>query len=174
MPRKTQSASVSDAGTSNTWRDALLASALVAGVAALAVAAQLLWFEEAFSDRARLLMLLAAEGGFAATLVSAFPALWIAQNWWPWLRAALGAIVTGGLFVPATMFFFALKIRVVDGRVEADSVTDLGATELFWSMFGAMGMFTPTGLRYLAPWAALAVCAAAFLILYRWPRRRLR
>jgi hypothetical protein len=135
---------------------------------------RLFWFGEAFSDRAFLLILIAAAGGFTTMLAVAFAALWFAVPWHPLLRAALGAPLAGGLFVPATLFFFALKIRVIDGRIEADSVTDLGMTELFWSMFGAMGMFTPTGLRYLAPWAALAVCAAAFLILYRWPRRRLR
>ena len=72
--------------------------------------------------------------------------------------------------MPATLFFFAIKIRIIDGRIEADSVTDLQAEELFWSMFSAMGMFTPTGLRYLLPWPLVAVTLTAAILLYRWPR----
>jgi hypothetical protein len=170
MLPKTPSAFVSDPTITSSWRGALVVSAMVAVVAALAVATRVLWLGEAFSDRTRLLMLIAAEGGFAAMLVAAFPALWVAGNWLPWLRALLGAIITGMLFIPATMFFFALKIRVIDGRIEADAITDLGPIELFWSLFGAMGMFTPTGLRYLAPGAVLAVSATALFVLFRWPR----
>jgi hypothetical protein len=49
-------------------------------------------------------------------------------------------------------------------------VADLRLIEIGWSMFGAMGMFTPTGLRYLTPWPLIAVAAAAALILFFWPR----
>jgi hypothetical protein len=97
-------------------------------------------------------------------------AMWTAGAWRPWLRAILGGLAVGGLFIPATLFFFALKIRIIDGRIEADSVTDLHADDLFWSMFSAMGMFTPTGLRYLLPWPLIAVAITATLLLYRWPR----
>jgi hypothetical protein len=97
-------------------------------------------------------------------------ALWIAGGWNRWLRAVLGGIGAGGLFIPASLFFFALKIRIIDGRIEADSVADLRLGEIFWSMFGAMGMFTPTGLRYLAPWPVIAVAALAAIILFFWPR----
>jgi hypothetical protein len=37
-------------------------------------------------------------------------------------------------------------------------------------MFSAMGMFTPTGLRYLLPWPLVAVTLMAAILLYRWPR----
>ena len=93
-------------------------------------------------------------------LVVAVLALWVAGSWNRWLRAALGGIGVGGLFIPATLFVFALKIRVIDGRIEADSVADLRLGEIAWSMFGAMGMFTPTGLRYLTPWPLIAVADA--------------
>ncbi len=139
-------------------------------VAVVAVAMRILAFEEAASDRTVLLLLIAAEGGVAAMLPVAVLALWIAERWNRVLRAVLGGLAVGGLFIPATLFFFALKIRVIDGRIEADTVTNLRAVELFWSMFGAMGMFTPTGLRYLAPWPVTAVGLAAAILFYFWPR----
>jgi hypothetical protein len=144
---------------------------IVALIAAAAVALRVTGFGEPPSDRTLLLVLIAAEGAFGAMLTLSVLAMWFAQGWNALLRAILGGIGVGGLFVPATMFFFALKIRVIDGRIEADSVSDLQFGELFWSMFGAMGMFTPTGLRYLLPWPALAVAVTAAILLYRWPRR---
>lgn len=145
-------------------------SLIVAAVAAIGVALSIAALEEPFTDRTFLLLLIAAEGAFGAMLPVAVLALWIATAWPAWLRAILGGLGVGALFLPATLFFFALKIRVIDGRIEADNVTDLQANELFWSMFGAMGMFTPTGLRYLLPWPLIAVGITATLLLYRWPR----
>jgi hypothetical protein len=166
-----RSASVSDPGEGrNTLPQAFGVALAVGLVAVLAVSVRILTFEEPASDRTLLLLMIAAEGGIAATLPVAVLALWIAGSWNRLLRAALGGLAVGGLFIPATLFFFALKIRVIDGRVEADTVTDLRLGDIFWSMFGAMGMFTPTGLRYLAPWPVMAVALSAALALFFWPR----
>jgi hypothetical protein len=171
MRQKMRLAFVSDlAPGRSTLPQAFGAALLVAAIAGLAVILRILGFEEPASDRAILLVLIAAAGGFAAMLCVAVLALWIAEGWNRWLRAVLGGIGVGGLFIPATLFVFALKIRVIDGRIEADSVSDLRLVEIAWSMFGAMGMFTPTGLRYLAPLPVIAVVAMAALILFFWPR----
>ena len=171
MLRKMRSAFVSDLGMGrSTLPQAFGAAVLVAAIAGLAVALRILGFEEPASDRTLLLVLITAAGGFGAMLCVAVLALWIAGGWNRWLRAVLGGIGVGGLFIPATLFVFALKIRVIDGRIEADSVADLRLGEIAWSMFGAMGMFTPTGLRYLAPWPVIVVAVAAAAILFFWPR----
>ncbi len=170
--RKMRSASVSDPATErSTLPQAFGAALLVAVIAALAVGLRILGFEEPASDRTVLLVLITAAGGFGAMLVVSVLALWVVEGWNRWLRAALGGIGASALFVPATLFFFALKIRVIDGRIEADSVADLRFGEIAWSMFGAMGMFTPTGLRYLAPWPVIAVAVTAAVILFFWPRK---
>ncbi len=172
MLRKMQSVFVSDpAKGQSTLPQAFGAALIVAAGAGLAVALRILGFEEPASDRTVLLVLITAAGGFGAMLVIAVLALWIAGGWNRWLRALIGGTGVGGLFIPATLFFFALKIRVIDGRIEANSVADLRFGEIAWSMFGAMGMFTPTGLRYLAPWPVIAVTVMAASILFFWPTR---
>lgn len=117
--------------------------------------------------------MLAAVAG-AGALMAALPLAGLAQllsrHWHPILRGGIGALWMATAFVPATMFAFALEIRVIEGRVEADSVTDLGAADLFWSLFGGMGLFTPTGLTYLLPWPLLAVAITAFVCFYIWPK----
>jgi hypothetical protein len=171
MRRKMQLVFVSDPATGrSTLPQAFGAALLVAAIAGLAVILRILGFEEPASDRTMLLVLITAAGGFGAMLVVSVLALWIAGAWNHWLRAVLGGLGVGGLFIPATLFVFALKIRVIDGRIEADSVSDMRFGEIAWSMFGAMGMFTPTGLRYLAPWPVIAVAVLAALILFFWPR----
>jgi hypothetical protein len=171
MRRKMRLVLVSDPALGrSTLPQAFGAALLVAAIAGLAVILRILGFEEPASDRTMLLVLITAVGGFGAMLVVSVLALWIAGGWNRWLRALLGGIGVGGLFIPATLFVFALKIRVIDGRIEADSVADLRMVEIAWSMFGAMGMFTPTGLRYLAPWPVIAVAIAAASILFFWPR----
>jgi hypothetical protein len=171
MRRKMRSVSVSDLALGqSTLPQAIGVALLVMAIAGLAVILRIIGFEEPASDRTILLVLITAAGGFGAMLVVSVLALWIAGGWNRWLRAFLGGLGVGGLFIPATLFFFALKIRVIDGRIEADSVADLQFGEIFWSMFGAMGMFTPTGLRYLAPWPVLVVAVTAAVILFFWPR----
>jgi hypothetical protein len=172
MRRKMRSAFVSDlAAGRSTLPQAFGAALLVAIIAGLAVALRVFGFEEPASDRTLLLVLITIAGGFGAMLVISVLALWIAGGWNRWVRAILGGIGVGGLFIPATLFFFALKIRIIDGRIEADSVSDLRLGEIAWSMFGAMGMFTPTGLRYLVPWPVITVAVLAAVILFYWPRQ---
>jgi hypothetical protein len=144
-----------------------LALAVTAAVA-MAVAIDLR--EEAASDRTQILVAIAATGAFLAGAFVATVAL-LARRWPRWLRGPLLGAAAVAFFVPATLFCFAVKIRIIDGHIDAETVADLSPKELFWSLFGAMGMFTPTGLRYLAPWPVLAVgLAATFLFLF-WPPR---
>lgn len=150
---------------------ALTASLLVGLVAAAAVLAVLLSHGEAASWRAGLLGLVACFGGLLAALPVILAAGWIAGGWPAWLRAGLGGAFAGLLFIPATLFCFAVQIRVIDGRLEGDLMGEIASGDLVFSMMGAMGMFTPTGLRYLAPWPAAAVALAAAAILRRPPRR---
>lgn len=127
--------------------------------------------EEAASDRTLTLVAIAAMGAFLAGCFVAAVALFV-RHWPAWLRGPLFGGMSAALFVPATLLCFAVKIRIIDGHIDAESVADMPVVDLFWSLFGAMGMFTPTGLRYLAPWPVLVVGFAATLIFLRWPRAR--
>jgi hypothetical protein len=142
---------------------------ILAAVAALSVLLKTLMLEQPVSRRTLLLCVIAAAGAGLAALPLAGLARLFAAHWRPGLRASLAALWMASGFVPATMFAFAVENRIVEGHIEADSVLALGAAGLFWTLFGAMGMFTPTGLAYLLPWPALAVASAAFLCFYRWP-----
>jgi hypothetical protein len=164
--------SVSEASNiKGSWLDAVGISLLIGVVAAIAVAFRVVAFEEPVSDRTQLLVLIAGCGGFLATLPFALLALWLASVWNRILRAAVTSTLIAGAFIPATLFCFAVENRIIEGRIEADSVLDLKAMQVFWSMFGAMGMFTPTGLRYLAPWPVLAVFVIAASCFFFWPKR---
>jgi hypothetical protein len=148
----------------------VLGVGLALGVtAAIAMAVAIDLREEAASDRTQILVAIAAMGAFLAGGLVAAVALFV-RRWPALLRGPLFGGAAAALFVPATLFCFAVKIRIVDGHIDAESVADMPVVDLFWSMFGAMGMFTPTGLRYLAPWPVLAVGLAATLIFLRWPR----
>jgi hypothetical protein len=147
----------------------VIAIAVTAGVS---VCLKAVAMEQALSNRTLLLAIVAGAGGLLATLPLALLAAWIASGWRPWLRGALASLWMLGTFVPATLFAFAVENRIIEGHIEADSVTDLGASELFWTLFGAMGMFTPTGLAYLLPWPLMAVALAAFACFTRWPSAR--
>jgi hypothetical protein len=142
-----------------------------------AVAAASVWLrailqlEEAHSGRLGLVVLIAAAGALLATLPLAASARLLAADWNRALRAGLAALWMGGLFIPAVLFCFAVEIRIIEGHVEAESAFDLAPRELFWSLFGAMGMFTPTGLRYVLPWPAPAVALVAAFCFYHWPQR---
>ena len=152
---------------------AMVGAMYVAAVAAAGTTLMILQFNEPFTDRTRLLILIVVCGAFSAAMPVLLMAGWIAAGWNRWLRATLGSLIIGIAFIPATMFCFAVENRIVEGRVEAESVADLQASDLFWSMFGAMGMFTPTGLRYLAPFPLIAMTAAAAILLFVWPRQTL-
>ncbi|MGL5115260.1 MAG: hypothetical protein ACRC7G_13590 [Beijerinckiaceae bacterium] len=144
-----------------------LALALTAAVS-MAVAITLR--DEAASDRTQLLVAIAAMGAFLAGLVATFFAFFT-RRWPGWLRGPFFGAIAAALFVPATLFCFAVQIRIIDGHIDAESVAQMPVVDLFWSLFGAMGMFTPTGLRYLVPWPVLAVGLVAALIFLRWPSR---
>ncbi len=150
---------------------ALGVAMLIAAVAAISVILRVLGFEEPLSGRTFILVLIVAFGAFSTALVVALLAHWMTARWHPALRATIGSIMVGGAFIPATLFSFAIENRLIEGHVEAESITDLTSVEVFWSMFGAMGMFTPSGLKYLMPWPLLAVVAAAAICFYLWPQR---
>ncbi len=167
-----RSASVSDAAASASGGGLGFGGAAfaVTATAAISVIGKALLMEQPFGVRTLLLSAVAATGALLALLPLAALALLMARRWRPALRGALGALWMAGAFVPATMFAFAVENRVIEGHIEAESVADLSATDLFWTLFGAMGMFTPTGLHFLLPWPALAVALAAFVCFYHWPK----
>jgi hypothetical protein len=168
MPRKKPWASVSDAPAS-TSGSVLSVALLLSCVAATSVLLRIIALEEPVSARTAILALVAAFGAFMTSLVIALLAYWLAARWKPAIRAALASLLIAGGFVPATLFSFAIENRLIEGHVEAESITDLTSIEVFWSMFGAMGMFTPSGLRYLLPWPLLVVALAAAVCFYYWP-----
>ena len=167
-----RSVSVSDApNRQRSTFEALGISLLIGVVAAVTVAWRVVAFEEPASDRTQLLVLIAGCGAFLSTLPFALLALWLAKNWNRIVRALLAALLVAGAFVPTTLFCFAFENRIIKGHIEADSVFDLQPMQVAWSMFGAMGMFTPTGLRYLAPWPVFTVFIIAALCFFVWPKR---
>jgi ABC-type Fe3+-siderophore transport system permease subunit len=168
---KSRLVSVSKRPNPNSAWDAAGISLVIGVVAAVSVALRTMALEESASDRTQLLVLIALCGAFLATLPFALLTLWLAQNWNRFVRAFLAALLVAGAFIPATMFCFAFENRIIKGHIEADSLFDLRPVEVAWSMFGAMGMFTPTGLRYLAPWPVLAVFLTAALCFFFWPQK---
>jgi hypothetical protein len=148
---------------------ALTRALAIAVVAAGATLVMLVLRNEAVSDRVVMLLLVVASGGFLSGIMVALPTLWLTANWPVWLRAALCASFAASSFVPATMFAFALQIRLIDRRIEDDLLTGFDPVELGWSLFGAMGLFTPRGLVYLMPWPLAAVFITAFVCFWRWP-----
>ena len=157
--------------TRNSALDTVGISLLIGVVAAFSVALRIVAVEEPASDRTQLLVLITGCGAFLATLPVALITLWIAKNWNKIVRAFLAALLVSGAFIPATLFCFAFDNRIIKGHIEAESLLDLKPVQVAWSMFGAMGMFTPTGLRYLAPWPVLTVFICAAWCFYFWPKR---
>ncbi len=156
-----------EAGTARLlWR-----VALIAAIAALAVLARAMQRDEAFTERVLWLAVVAAEGGALAAGATAM-ALTIIRYGSQKLRALGAALLTGLGFIPATLACFAFKIRILDGRIEGDLADGIASGDIIFSLIGAMGMFTPTGLRYLAPWPIAAVTLAAGLLFWRWPAPR--
>jgi hypothetical protein len=144
----------------------------VAATAGSAVFAKALLLEQPASPRIALIATVAAVGAILAFLPLAALARLLARGWAPMLRAALAALWMAFAFMPATMFAFAVENRIIEGHVEADSVLALGARDLFWTMFGGMGLFTPTGLQYLWPWPLAAVALITGICFYLWPQPR--
>ena len=149
---------------------ALAAAASVGLAAAIAVGLRALAGDEPLSDRMLQLMLVSAIGGVAAALPAAALLARIGGGWRRIPRALIGGLSTGLLFIPATLAVFAFDIRIVDGRIEGDLASGFASGDIVFSLIGAMGMFTPTGLRYLAPWPLAAVTLVAGIAVSRWPR----
>jgi hypothetical protein len=160
-------AAVPDAASRGGIGAPLLILPLVAGASVLTKA---LLLEQPLSLRTLLLAAVAGTGALLAALPIAGCLAVLARRWRPMLRASIAALFMAGAFIPATMFAFAIENRLIEGHIEAESVTALSARELFWTLFGGMGLFTPTGLPYLLPWPLLAVTATAFVCFYHWPK----
>jgi hypothetical protein len=148
-----------------------LAALAVGAAATLAVGIEIRLRDEPLSQRTLLLMMVAGLGGAAAASPVAATLAWFGRGWGRVSRSALGALATGGLFVPATLAAFAVQIRIFDARIEGDLASEIASGDILHSLFGAMGMFTPTGLRYLAPWPLAAVVVAAALVFLLRPGR---
>lgn len=144
---------------------------VIAAVAAVSVLVRALQLDEAPSQRVFWLTLIAGEGGALAVTASAL-SLALIHRGGPRVRGLAGGIATGLAFIPFTLACFAFKIRILDGRIEGDLADGIVSGEIIFSLIGAMGMFTPTGLRYLAPWPLLAVTLVAGLLFWRWPEPR--
>jgi hypothetical protein len=143
----------------------------LAFLTALVAIGSVLSLGEAASDRTQSLVAVIGCGAFVAALCSGLLTLWIAGRWNRWLRACLASAFCAGAFIPATLFCFAVQNRLIGGRLNAETLEDLQPLRIVWSMVGAMGMFTPTGLRYLTPWPLLALGTGAAFIFLIWPRK---
>jgi hypothetical protein len=169
-----RSASVSDAGARAPGR-ALGFDAVALGVvatAAISVFLKAMLLEQPAGPRTALVALVAATGALLALLPLAGLALLVARRWRPAIRAVLAALWMAAGFAPGTMFAFAIENRVIEGHIEAETVLELGAQGLFWTLFGGMGLFTPTGLAYLLPWPLAAVALVSGICFYLWPNPR--
>ncbi len=145
----------------------------LAFLTSLAVIGRILSLEEAASDRTQSLILVIGCGAFLAGLTTALLTLWITAHWKRWLRAVVASAFCAGAFIPATLFCFAVQNRLIGGWLNAETLEDVNPVRAFWSMVGAMGMFTPTGMRYLVPWPLLVLAAGAATVFFFWPRRPL-
>jgi hypothetical protein len=143
----------------------------LAFLTALAAVGGVLSLDEAASDRTQSLIAVIGCGAFAAAFCTCLLTLWIAARWNRWLRAIVASAFCAGAFIPATLFCFAVQNRLIGGRLNAETLEDLQPIRVVWSMIGAMGMFTPTGLRYLTPWPLLVLGMGAAAIFLVWPRR---
>ena len=170
-PPKTLSGSVPEPLSVGTPLEAAGIALALAFLTVLTAIGSILVLGEAASDRTQSLVTVIGCGAFVAALCSGLLALWVAARWNRWLRACLATAFCAGAFIPATLFCFAVQNRLIGGRLNAETLEDLQSLRIVWSMVGAMGMFTPTGLRYLAPWPlfVLAVGAAAMFLI--WPRK---
>jgi hypothetical protein len=141
---------------------AILAVALTA---AAAVTMSALVAEEPLTARVLWLSAIGAEGGAFAAAGAALALGHFACGWSVTRRIVTAGAVAAALFLPATLAFFALKIRILDGRIEGELAEEIASGDILFSLIGAMGMFTPSGLRYLAPWPLVAVAIIAGLAL---------
>jgi MFS family permease len=151
--------------------EAFCIAVCLAFVTALAAIARILWLGEAASDRTQALVLVIGCGAFSAILITAFFCQVFTRGWNNWIRSAFAAILCSVLLVPAVMFCFAIENRLIEAHLEPGAFEDGRIREIIWSMIGAMGLFTPTGMRYLVPWTLLVLFTGAAVVFYHWPRQ---
>jgi hypothetical protein len=137
-----------------------------------AVILRILQLDEAASDRVQIIILVIGWSAFLAVLITAILVGRFASGWSRSLRAILASIFCCVLFIPIVMIIFAFENRIIEGNLEPNAYEIGRLSELFWSIIGAMGLFTPTGMRYLMPWPLLLLGLSAALIFYVWPSKR--
>jgi hypothetical protein len=151
----------------------LLGVALLVGLAAAVVmTVRIIELDEAASERAQALVLLSGLAGFAATATVGLPALWFTQGWRGRTRGLVAGPLVAAAFVAAMPFLFAVNMRVLEGHTDSDIGSEGWFREIVWSHVGAMGLFTPTGRKYLLPWPLLAIGVAGGLCFAVWPGQR--
>lgn len=106
--------------------------AAIAAVAALAVLARVLQRDEAVTERVLWLAAIAAEGG-ALSAGAATLALAVVRHGSRILRGLAAGLLTGLGFIPATLACFAVKIRILDGRIEGDMANEIASGEIVFS-----------------------------------------
>jgi hypothetical protein len=149
-----------------------VSGAVIGLVSAMAVLAQIIIRDEAASERTQLVVLFAAIAGFAAGMLVSTFGLLVAARWPVWLRAVVAALGIAGLVPLAAMLVFSVHNRIIEGHFEGDLFGGDGLLDLFWSLFGGMGMATPTGQRYLLPWPIVVIGLAALILYAGFPRSR--
>ena len=138
----------------------------------IALLAKIILLDEAASDRTQILLLVIGSSAFLSAFTTALFIVWFASGWNRFVRACAAAFISCGLFIPAAMFCFAIENRIIRGNLEPGAVDDGRIAEIIWSIIGAMGLFAPTGMRYLIPWPMLVMGLVSLLIFYRWSPER--
>jgi hypothetical protein len=168
--QKMQSVCVPEHETSSGYGgDACGIALVIAFTTSMAVLAKIIVLDEATSDRTQILLLVIGSSAFLAAFITALFVVWLACRWNPVVRAVTASLASTVLFIPAAMFCFAIENRIIKGNLEPGAIVDGRIGEIVWSMIGAMGLFAPTGMRYLVPWPLLVMGLMSLLIFYRWP-----
>jgi putative flippase GtrA len=121
--------------------------------------------DEAPTDRARIIMLLAFVSAGATALAVSTLAWLLASTWPGWLRGLVAAPLLAAGFAVAMPAAFAVHNRLVEGHIDEEALTGIKLRTIVWSHIGAAGMFTPTGRTYLLPWPLPAVALAGAAVL---------
>lgn len=146
---------------------------LLVGIAgALAMAVRIVELDEAASDRARIVILLAFIGAGTTAFLGALVVHLIAGRWPGWLRGIIALPLIAAGFAGTMALAFAVHNRLVEGHIDEEALTGIRVRTIIWSHIGAVGMFTPTGRNYLFPWPvpAVALAGAAALAIGRRAR----
>jgi len=150
----------------------VLAVGLAVGLtAAIVFALRIVELDEAATERARHVVLLAGVAGFFSGTTIALPALWFTQGWRGSIRGLIAAPLMAGAFAAAMPFFFAVNMRNIEEREEMIAHHRFNPRQIFWSHVGAFGLFTPQARRYFLPWPLVVIGLAGGLSLWVWPSR---